>query len=186
MALTVLWEGGDSSTAVASGSYIGFFGSTFNSSIPLDGYNSVTVVTNSISTVNSGALPNVKYTTPGYGIWVNPTNGTVSGSIDSATTDDMTLHIRITSGSAVRLSSVNLVAYKGSDINAAPDEVSVVGFEQGTSNWSAMEGLASPLALTPHTSTALSTHDYYIGISLSPITTTANTVVSLALIADWY
>jgi len=187
MALTVLWEGGHhDGTALPSGSYIGFYGSTFNSSIPLDAQNSLTTVTDKLSTVNSGLLPNVTYTTPGYGIWTNTAQGTSSGSIADASFGDMTLHLRITSGSAVRLSSVNLVAYEGIDINDAPSDMTVQGFEQGSTNWTTMAGLASPLALTPHIVSGSTTHDYYVALSASPTSQLASNTVSFAVVSNFY
>ena len=185
MSITILWESGDSITAIPSGSYIGFYGATFNAAIPLDNYNDTTVITNKLGTINSGALPNFKYTTPGFGIWTNVTNGTTSGSISGASFDDMTLHIQITSGSQARLTSVNLIAYKDDDINTGPSEATVVGFEQGTANWTLMNGLSAPLALTPHISSGSFVHDYWVGLSVSPYERGANTTISLALKANW-
>lgn len=187
MSVSISWLGGaHSETSIPSGSYIGFYGSAFNASIPLNNYNDTTVVTNKLGTINSGALPNFKYTTPGFGIWTNPVKGTSSGSISTASFGDMTLHIEISSGSAVRLSSVNLIAYEGIDISTGPTDATVVGFEQGTSDWTVMDGSGAPLALTPHTSSGSLTHDYYIAIAASPIVKNATTNISFALQANWY
>jgi len=189
MAIAVLWESGDGLvTPIASGSFIGFYGDTFNSSIPLDNYNTSTFVTNRVGTTNAGILPTFTYTTPGYAIWHNPTRGESSGSIGSAldgSGESMTLHIQITSGSAVSLSSVNLFAYEGISITSAPTEVTVRGFESGSADWTIMGGQTAPLALTPHL-TMSNTHDYYIGLSLSPTVKGASTYVSFALEANWY
>jgi len=183
MSIAILWESGDSTVQLASGSYIGFYGVGFNQAIPFQNYNDTTIVTNKLGTANLGTLPNFKYTTPGYAIWNNVTNGLNSGSILNAATDDMTLHIQITSGSASRLTSVNLIAYKDNDINTGPSEATVLGFEHGTGNWSLMNGASSPLALTPHTESLV--HDYWIGLSVAPKARGANTTVTFALKAKW-
>ena len=187
MSIVCAWKGGDDVVSITSGSYIGFYGTAFNQSIPLNNYNGVTIVTNKLGTVNNGSLPNAKYTSPGYGIFTNVTHGTISGSIDSIfapTGKDMTLHIRITSGSAARLSSVNLIAFSGNNINTSPTDATVVGFESGSAKWTVMDGLAKPLALTPHT-VAATVHDYYASVSVAPKVKGATTNIVFALQADW-
>lgn len=189
MSIAIQWKGGDDRTSISSGSYIGFYGTAFNQSIPLDNYNGTTVVTNRLGTLNSGALPNVKFTTPGYGVFSNVTHNTISGSISTILGNsgtDMTLHIQIVSGSAVFLSSVNLIAYTEPDITQVPANMVVVGFESGSSDWTIMGGQSQPLALTPHISTAMTTHDYYVGVAISPTAKGTVTQVSFALQASWY
>ena len=189
MSIAIQWESGDGITLVPSGSYIGFYGSSFNQSIPLQNYNQTTVVTNQTGTVNNGSLPNAQYTTPGYGIFTNATHGVLSGSIKHLFADsgkDMTLHIRITSGSLVFLSNVNLIAYSGIDINQPPTNVTVVGFESGSMSWTTMKGLAEPLALTPHTVTASAVHDYYVSLAVTPQDRAALVTTQFAIEADWY
>ena len=189
MSISIKWEGGDGITLIPSGSYVGFYGSSFNQSIPLNNYNQMTVATNKLGTVNNGSLPNVRFTSPGYGIFTNPTHGTLSGSIGGIlgnTGKDMTLHIRITSGSSVYLTNVNLIAFSGNSINQVPQDILVVGFESGSTSWVPMSGISQPLALTPHTTTPNTIHDYYVGISVTPTKKGETHQTLFALQADWY
>ena len=189
MAITVKWEGGDGVTLIPSGSYVGFYGTTFNQSIPLNNYNQLTIATDRLGTTNNGELPNAQFTTPGYGIFKNVTHGTISGSIGtlfSNTGADMTLHIRITSGSAVFLTNVNLIAFSGISLAQAPQNVQVIVFESGRTSWTPMVGVSQPLALTPHTATATAIHDYYVSISISPTTKAETHQTLFALQADYY
>ena len=193
MSLFIVWKSGDDAVEMPSGSYIGFFGAAFGGSIPLDNYQSTTVYTNSTGTVNNGALPNVKY--------INSTQGDLgSGTVNltTLTNSDATVHIRLISGSASRLQAVNLHAISGSfsvgptgsgSLSASgPGNANMMGYEIGGANaaWTSMSGSVSPLALTPHTGSAAQVHDYYVALSASPTTTGVNTVVSLAMYAEWY
>lgn len=193
MSLSVIWKSGDDLIEILNSDLIGFFGANFGESIPLDNYQDTTVVTNSTGTINDGALSNVKYVNATQGNWGNGTQ-----NITALDSEYATLHIRLTSGSTSRLQAVNLYAYSGSfspgpagsgSISAsAPNNMNVHGFEIGGVNttWTNMSGSAFPLALTPHIAEAQQNHDYYIAISVSPTATGVNTVVSLALYAEWY
>ena len=193
MSLSIIWKSGDDAVTISSGSYIGFFGENFGESVPLDNYQSTTVSTNSLGTVNDGALPNVKFINTTQGDW-----GSGTQNLTLLSSSDATLHIRLTSGSASRLQAVNLYAYSGSfavgpagsgSISAsAPPDANIMGYEVDGANasWTYMSGSAAPLALTPHISSATQNHDYYIAISASPTTTGVNTVISLALYTEWY
>ncbi len=188
MSITIQWRGGDDASLIPSGSYVGFYGSSFNQSIPLNTYNQTTVVTNTTGTLNNGALPNARYTSPGMGIFTNDTHGTVSGSIGSIfanTGADMTLHIQITSGSSVYLTNVNLIAFSGISLSTSPANVTVAGFESGSNSWSLMDGISAPLALTP-SATASTVHNYYVGISVAPTNKAETHQTLFALQADWY
>ncbi len=193
MSLSIIWKSGDDTVIISTSDRIGFFGENFGESVPLDNYQGTTVVTNDTGTVNSGVLPNVKFINTTQGDWGSGTQNLTLLSSGSAT-----LHIRLTSGSASRLQAVNLYAYSGSfsvgaagsgSISAnAPSNSNIMGFEIGGVNttWTNMSGSASPLALTPHISSAQQNHDYYVALSASPITTGVNTVISLALYVEWY
>jgi len=193
MSLSIIWKSGDDTVTISSGSRIGFFGTNFGESIPLDNYQSTTVSTNSLGTVNNGALPNVKFINTTQGDW-----GSGTQNLTLLPSGSATLHIRVTSGSASRLQAVNLYAYSGSfsigpagsgSISAsAPSNSNIMGFEVGGTNttWTHISGSASPLVLTPHVSSAQQNHDYYVAISASPSITGVNTVVSLALYTEWY
>lgn len=192
MAITIQWKGGDDVVTISNGSRIGFFGASFGDSIVLNTYQDKTYVTNIDGTVNSGALPNVKYVSnsPGMG-----SIGSGSAAITTFASNQCTLHISMTSGSASRIQAVKLIAYSGSlevgpsgGLSAAgPLDVTIVGFELGDTNWTIMSGSAQPLMLTPYSGAAgLLDHDYYIGLSAQPQVTGINVNISLALYAEWY
>jgi len=187
MSLLVQFKGGDDAVTLSNGQLIGFFGSgsinTFGESIPPGAYNRYTAVTNSQGTINYGALPNVRY--------VSSTTGDIGNGAVALTTipsGSCTLHIRLTSGSTLtRLQTVRLIAYDSRfGIDTGTFNVSVQGFEYGSSSWTVMSGSAAPLVLTPHTGSAQLYHDYYIGVSASPAISGSHTTVALALYAEWY
>lgn len=185
MSLLVQFKGGDDATTIAEDQLIGFFGSGgLGSSIALNGaYNSYTAVVNPTGTVNYGTLPNVRYLTS-----MTADIGTGSVPISAISGSLCTLHISITSGSALtRLQAVRLIAYdKDLGETIAPTGVSVKGFEQGSSTWTTMAGTGSPLLLTPHTGSAQLVHDYYVGISATPTISGAHNNIRLSLYTEWY
>lgn len=193
MAITVTMKGGDDVVTISGQIRIGFFGTNFGDSIALHRYQSSTFATNVFGTVNFGELPNVRYVSnyPGMG-----DIGDGSALISSFTNAQCTLHISFTSGSASRIQNVKLCAYSGSystDISGSIlcgglHNVTVVGFEQGATNWTVMSGSAAPLVLTPFSGAGgQMTHNYYVGLAAQPRTSgIENTSVSLALYAEWY
>ncbi|KKK63682.1 hypothetical protein LCGC14_2991840 [marine sediment metagenome] len=192
MSITIQWKGGDDIVTISSGERIGFFGINFGESIVLNAYQDKTYVTNVDGTNNGGALPNIKYVSnsPGMG-----NIGSGSAAINTFTSDQCTLHLRMTSGSATRIQAVKLIAYSGS-LTVGPSgglsavgtpNATIVGFELGDTNWTIMSGSAQPLMLTPFSGAAgQEFHDYYIGLSAQPQVTGINVNISLALYAEWY
>ena len=193
MAIGIRWKGGDDAVTISAGGRIGFFDANFGDSIVLNTYQDKTYVTNIDGTINSGELPNIKYVSNSPG-----TGSADSGSavaITTFTSDQCTLHISMTSGSASRIQAVKLIAYSGSltvgptgTLSAAgTPNATIVGFELGDTNWTIMSGSAQPLILTPYSGSAGKVvHDYYIGLSAQPQATGINVNVSLALYAEWY
>jgi hypothetical protein len=187
MTLLVQFKGGDDVVTLSSGQLIGFFGSgsisAFGESIPPNAYNRYTAVTNTLGTINYGALPNVQYISSITG---DIGNGAVA--LTSIPSGSCTLHIRLTSGSALtRLQAVRLIVYDNRfGLTVGPFDVAVKGFEYGSITWSTMSGSAAPLVLTPHTGSAQLYHDYYVGISASPALSGSHVTTALALYAEWY
>jgi hypothetical protein len=184
MAIVIQWKGGNNVTTVSSGTRIGFFGPNFGDSIVLNAYQDKTYVTNIDGTLNLGELPNIKYVSnsPGMGI---PSSGS-SVAITSFISNQCTLHISMTSGSASRVQAIKLIAYEGALANG-PENATIVGFELGDTNWTIMGGSAQPLMLTPYSTPAgLVTHDYYVGLAAQPQVTGINVNISLALYVEWY
>ena len=189
--VVIQWQGGDNINTVPSGSRIGFFGENFGESIPLDNYQEKTIVTNATGTSNDGELPNVKFVNTLQGLW---SGSSTAQSMALLPSGSATLHISLTTGSNTRLQAVRLIAYSGSLSPSGsvedfgPKNMNVMGYEVGglKSTWTFMSGSAAPLVLTPHTGSAQLTHNYYIALSASPTVTGVNTVVALALYAEWY
>lgn len=160
--------------------YVGFFGTNFGDTLPLNSYQNSTIITNQLGTVNLGELPNVKF--------ISSTQGNIGGSnidLSQVGFNNCTLLIRLHSGSAVRLQAVKLYAHSGSNIAVGPSNMSVRGFEKGANSWTTMSGSAAPLVLTPHMSSGSNTHDYYVGLSATP-TASGSNMVNLTLYAEWY
>lgn len=192
MAITILWKGGDDEVTISNGGRIGFFGTSFGTSIVLNAYQDKTYVTNIDGMVNSGELPNIKYVSNSPGIG---NIGSGSAAITTFAQNQCTLHISMSSGSASRIQAVKLIAYSGSltvgpagELSAAgTPNATIVGFERGDADWTIMSGSAQPLMLTPYSDAAgKATHDYYIGLSAQPQVTGINVNISLALYAEWY
>lgn len=186
MSLLIQWKGGDDVTTIGNGQLIGFFGSgsqaAFGQSIPLNAYNRYTAVTNSLATINYGVLPNVRYISS-----TEADIGNGTQSLLSVPSGSCTLHIRLTSGSALtRLQAVRLIAFDNGDLAQGPNNVSVKGFEYGSTSWTTMSGSSAPLVLTPHTGSAQLYHDYYVGVAASPAISGSHTTVALALYAEWF
>jgi len=183
MALIIQWNSGDGLITCSPGTYIGFFSGSVGGSIPLNNYQDKTIITNNIGTGNLGILPNVKYIDNTHATW---NSSPTSKLITQIPFNKCTLKISLTSGSAVRLQSVKLIAYSGSSINNAPDNMNVMGFEKGNTSWTFMSGSAYPLVLTPHVSSGSVVHNYYACLSASPTKIGVNSTVSLAFYAEWF
>lgn len=101
-----------------NGSGLGFYGSTFGSSVAVGSYQDKTFVTNSTGIIEGSVVRNVKWTHANSG-----EANTVNLNLQKIPNFESTLNVRFTNDSAVQATNVELRIYDGSDITAAAEGV---------------------------------------------------------------
>jgi hypothetical protein len=185
MAFTINWQGGDGVTTLPSGSYLGFFGDSFGTSITLGGYQSSSYATDVSASVNYGVLPNVMFMDSGsysFSI-ITPSDSLDRRSLSLITENECTLRITISNTSPTNLQAMKLIAYNGVDTAVGPEGCIVWGVEKGNSTWSLMSGSANPLNLSTQVGNSGS-YTYYVGLSVSPTSPGANLSVMFNLVGE--
>lgn len=182
MAITVTWQGGNGVTTINSGSYMGFFGNTFGSSIIPTHYQDFTCVTDVHMITNSGSLPNVK---KGSTI-----NSYMSGGISERMLSDIssvecTVRITVNSTSLLALQSMQLIAYNGISTASGPTGCIVYGAERGNTVWTPMSGSSYPLYLAAQYGDS-NIWTYYIALSVTPTIAGINPNIKFILYGESY
>lgn len=183
MSVIITYQGGDGVTTLSTSQFCGFFGSAFGVPIEIGQYQEKTFVTDNSGTVNYGELPNVMKVSSNSGVFGSSAAEQSISSIDSS---ECTLKIIFSSGSAFYLQAVRLIAFDGVTETVAPSGSIVYGVEKGDSNWTLLSGSNSPLFLTPHTGSADTVHEYYIGLSATAQATGPSTAIKFRLYAEYY
>lgn len=169
-----------------AGSGLGFYGSSFGSSVDVGSYQDTTFLTNSDGTTQGPQVNNIKWTHPASG----SINGAASVSLLAIPNYLATLQIKLTSDTAVRTQNAKLRIYDRSSINNPASGVTCKvaelihpGFTQvvtgsGSSSWQTPTGssvilslMASPgvSGLSPNgPSTSSVEHSWHCGLSCSP------------------
>lgn len=97
-----------------NGSGLGFYGSTFGSSVAVGSYQDKTFVTNATGIIEGSVARNVKWTHANSG-----EANTVSLNLQKIPNFESTLNVRFTNDTAVKATNVELRIYDGTDITAA-------------------------------------------------------------------
>lgn len=180
MATTIDWYGGDGSNEILpaeSGEFdtLGFFGAAYGFSIRVGEYNQTTRVTNDNGTAQNGQIPNVRYLSA-TGAYV--ASELVGREVQNIDNDEATLRIRLFTDSAVETQNTAFRAFDRVSIENAPSGVTVLAAEirnppgtatasSGDSSWTTIAG-ATDLSLDNHSTGPLSTHEWYIAVTVSP------------------
>lgn len=197
---------GDVSVNHLNGSGLGFYGSSFGSSVQVGQYQDTTYVTNATGTVNAWAANNVKFTHAASG----SVNGAASLNIRQIPNKDTTLNIRFTNDTAVKTQNAEVRIYDRSDISRAASGVvckvaSIVHTSassagpsgSGSSVWSTFDsttgGSGLSLWASPGTSglsplggnTTDTRHDWYLAISASPSSIGSKTAFGLYMSLEY-
>lgn len=170
-----------------NGSGLGFYGSSFGSSVEVGAYQDTTWITDGNGTSQGPQVDNVK--------WTHPNSGSINGAASKALTDIpnhlATLNIRFTHTSAVRTQNAKLRIYDRSNINNNPSGVTCKVAEiihpsttqtgtlgSGDSSWETPTGSSAIMDLVASpgmsglrqngSSTSEMRHDWYVAISPSP------------------
>lgn len=183
-----------------SGSGLGFYGSSFGSSVEVGAYQDTTFLTNSAGTSLGPQVNNIKYT--------HPSSGSVDGAASILLTQIpnylATLNVRFTHSSLVKTQNAKLRIYDRSNINNNPSGVtckvaelihpytSQTNVGSGDSSWATICGssIIMDMAAAPSTSGILAgngsvstatslQHDWYVAISPSPDSIGSKTLFGL-------
>jgi len=190
MAADISFFHGNGTTALGA-SGIGFFGSTFGSSVQVGSFQDSTFVTNSNGTVNGGALNNNKYVGTSSGVQVN---GDSTVNLNTVALASGSLNVRFTFDSVVMTQNGQFRIMDRVDADAPASGVtsevaqlcnggsgvnqSTGAAQAGHNGWLQLAGsgttmtlLSSPGSggLSPNgTGTTDTRHDFYLALSASP------------------
>lgn len=194
-----IWAGSDFNLDMA-GSGLGFFGSSFGSSVPVGSWQSTTYVTDGNGVAQGPQANNVK--------WIHANSGEVAGSTDLhlqyIPNYQTSLNIRFTHGSAVKVQNVEARIYDRNNINVGASGVTTKVAEiihpstsqavqgSGDAAWitAAGSGVPVPMSDSPGMSGEYAgngtgsvwedaRHDWYLGLSASPTTIGSKTSYGL-------
>ena len=185
---TISFFGGGGPYAINNlgGSGLGFYGSSFGSSVAVGERNSTTFCTSSNGLTEGAQVNNIK--------WVNTSSGEINGAsavhLRQIPNYLATLNIRFEHGTAVKTQNAKVRIYDRSNINNDPSGVTCSVYEtrkvnvpqtldgSGSNTWTNVHGsavildlLASPSISGTSPNGANSTgvrHDWYLAISPSP------------------
>lgn len=168
---TYTWQlQGTSPTTIDATDIVQFAAATFDSAITVGEYNDTTHVESNVGADDSsGNTPNnVKFVsqTGGTGGDSQADWGDGTEDLDAILQAECTLKINFADASSVAISAHTFYAYDGTTPATAPTGVTFVAAELGDTNWTAAEGSGS--ALTISDSSAATSHDFYINVSVSP------------------
>lgn len=197
MAAISFFAGSELAISNLSGSGLGFYGSSFGSSVQVGSYQDTTWITDSNGTIQGPQSDNVKWTHPSSG----SINGAASVNLNQIPNYLSTLNIRFTHTSAVKTQNAKLRIFDRSNINNNPSGVTCKVAEivhpdttqtatgSGSSSWTTVAGSGSVLSLTASpgqsgyrpngANTTDMTHDWYVCISPSPDTIGSKTMFGL-------
>lgn len=172
-----------------NGSGLGFYGTSFGSSVGVGSYQDTTFITDGNGTIQGEQVNNIKWTHPGSG----SINGAASVALTAIPNYLATLNIRFEHASAVQIQNVRLYIYDRTNINNMASGVTTKVAElihpdtvqnnngSGDSTWitnpgsgttmnlSQSPGMSGFYAAGGSTSVRPDTrHDLYLGISQSP------------------
>jgi hypothetical protein len=184
---TLSFRGGETGTIYSlSGSGVGFYGSTFGTSVNVGSFQDTTWVTNSTGTTQGPQLDNIK--------WTHASSGSINGASSKLLTEVpnylVPLNIRFNHSTAVKTQNVKLRIYDRLAINSNPSGVtcyvadivhpdtSQTNNGSGSATWTHVFGSTVVLDLTASpgvsgnrpngASTTDTDHDWYIALSASP------------------
>ena len=178
MAITFDWKGHDGTGwnfTVGTTNVIGFYGSGgYGSPIQVGEYNDATHVRTSTSDDTDACtaphLTNLKYS--------SDTEVSIGGgapvALTSATQENL-IRITVTSDASITVIGTRLYGYDGSNVDNPPANLTFKTFKETDTTWTQPHGRAA--AMSCGTSlTGATAHSFYVGMSLSPVSTGASTL----------
>lgn len=146
-------------------------GSNFGDSVTVGSYQDSTHISDNADAhqCTSNHVHNTKYLT---GTTVS-VDGGGSANLNTVTTGNCPLKINFSDASSVATSNGLFYAYDGTTDATPMSGVTFQAFEQGDSSWTAANGSGAAVSLTDQS--AATSHDFYVGLSVSPSSTGAKT-----------
>jgi len=186
MAITFLWNGSDGSGwnfTVGSTNVFGFYGAGgYGSPIQVGQFNSALHIRTSTADDTDACSPphltNLKF--------MDNTTTSINGGSPVALTSIVTqncIRIQVQSDVNIAVIGTRLYAYDGVNVDNPPANVTFKAFKMGDTTWAQPQGRAQSLSLGTSTTPATQ-HNFYVGMSLSPISTGASTLFVCRLEVD--
>lgn len=178
MALTFDWKGHDGSGwnfTVGTTNVIGFYGpGGYGSPIQVGQYNDGQHVRTSTADDTDACSPphltNIKYTSDTE----MSINGGAPVALTSATQENL-IQITVTSDSNITIIGSRMYGYDGANVDNPPANLLFKTFKLGDTTWTQPHGRTNAMDCGTSTTPATS-HNFYIGLSLSPTSTGASTL----------
>jgi hypothetical protein len=181
MATTIDWFGGDGANQIlpaesGDNDTLGFFGAGFGFSIRVGEYNNTCYVTNDNGTTSYGQTPNLRWANSSGAYVASETVATELLEVDNT---EATLRITLNTDSDVQTQNSAFRAFDRVNIDNNPSGVTMLAAEinkpspsvrgSGDTFWSNIAGSGSVLSLDDHLA-ASGTHQWYVGLTASPLT----------------
>lgn len=184
---TISFRADDFGVENLNGSGLGFFGSTFGTSVEVAAYQDTTWITDGNGTTQGAQVNNIK--------WTHPSSGSINGAASKNLLDMpnylATLNIRFTHSSAIKTQNAKLRIYDRSSINNPasgvtckvaelihPSTTQTGSLGSGDSTWETPTGSSVIMSLVASpgisgqrpngANTSATDHDWYVAISASP------------------
>ncbi len=185
MAETWVWtcpRSGFTGGNLDAGEKLGFYGANFGDPVTVNSYQSSTHfsddgVSNDLCT--SVHANNVKYLTS----TTCSLNGGASTPLSSLTDNDATLKITLSGLGSISTMQTRFYSYNGTTRASAPDGITCQAAEVGNSNWTAVGGSGSALALSNQSEA--SSHSWYIAVSVMPTSAGVKTAFAFAIETEY-
>ena len=191
MSISFSWKGYNSDPTVAAwtlevgaSNVFGFYGASFGTPIQVGQYNATMHIRASVSSDTSdGALTGLQYK--------STTEVSINGSETQKPISELSLEdcikVTVTSNAdAVEIVESRLYAYNTQNVSTPPSNLTFKSFafdgETAPTTWQSCGGRDNKLLCGARTSSL--THDFYIGMSISPTSTGASTLFVVRFEAD--
>lgn len=178
MAITFDWKGHDGTGwnfTIGTTNVIGFYGSGgYGSPIQVGEYNDATHIRKSTAddsdNCNLPHMTNVKYSADNQ----VSVSGGAPIALTSVTQEEL-IRLTVTSDTSISIIATRLYGYDGSNVDNPPANLTFKTFKEADTTWSTPAGRAAAMSAGTSVSAA-TTHNFYVGMSLSPTSTGASTL----------
>lgn len=170
------WSGSDWGHIINSTNVIAFFGpGGYGSPIQVGEYNQSMHIRASVSD-DTDACTGTHLTAL---TWIGTNSVSINGAspvnLQTSITQNHLVKVTVTSDTDIAIIGSRIYAYDGTNVDNPPSNITFKGFKLGDAAWSQPHGRANYLNCGTSTTPA-TTHNFYVGFSMSPTSTGASSL----------